>query len=144
MSAVASIALNDAQTTPVAHTFIPLGQDKNGVWWFEDQSASYTLGYNRLSLQLVRSAIAAPGTNSGTRVNRVKLGIHTPKLETLGTSDNGLTPPPTLAYVPRFNGEFILSERAIKQDRDDLLAYAVGALGNSQLIAMVSTLQSIY
>jgi len=144
MSAVASIALFDALATPVSHTFIPLGQDKNGVWWFEDQSPAFTLGYNRLSLQLTRTSIAQPGQNSGQRVNRVKLGIHTPKLETLGTADNGIQPPPTLAYTPRCNIEYILSERTALQDRKDLLKYSANLPLNAQVDAMVTLLQSIY
>jgi hypothetical protein len=144
VSAVATITINDGQATPVAHNFIPLGQDKNGVWWFEDQSPSFTLGYNRISVGISRTAIGSPGANSGNRVNRVKLGIHTPKLETLGTADNGIIPPPTLAYIPRVNLEFILSERAVLQDRKDVLAYAVNLLANTQVVAMVQTLQPIY
>jgi hypothetical protein len=144
MSAVANIVLNDAQATPVAHTFIPLGPDSKGVWWWEDQSGSNAIGYNRISLQLTRSALATPGSNSGERVNRVKIGIHTPVLETLGTADNGITPPPTLAFTPRFTAEFILSERASLQNRKDLRKYADFLLADTQVIGMVESLQNVF
>lgn len=144
MAAVASIVLNDAQATPVAHTFIPLGPDKNGVWWFEDQSASNALGYNRISLQLTRPITGTPGSSSGDRTNRVKVGIHIPVLETLGTADNGITPPPTLAFVPRFTGEFIMSERASLQNRKDLRKYAYDLFANMQFQSMVESLQAVY
>lgn len=144
MSAVVSIVLDDAQGTPVAHTFIPLGPDNNGAWWFEDQSASDAIGYNRISLQLVRPASPAAGAVSSERVNRVKIGIHTPVLETLGTSDSGLTPPPTVAFVPRFVSEFIMSERASLQNRKDLRKFADYLLANSQVISMVESLQGVY
>lgn len=144
MTAVANIVLNDAQATPVAHTFIPLGPDKDGRWWFEDQSPSNAIGYNRISLQLIRSSTPAAGESSGERTNRVKITIHNPVLETLGTADNGITPPPTVAFVPRFIAEFVMNERASLQNRKDLRKYADYLLGEAQLTAMVETLQNIY
>lgn len=144
MSAVTNIVLNDAQATPVAHTFIPLGPDQNGAWWFEDQTGTSPIGYNRISLHLVRPKAAAPGQDAGDRTARIKIGIHTPKLETVATNDAGLTPPPTVAYVPRVNIEFIISERSSLQDRKDLRKYADFLMAEAQLTAMVETLQNIY
>lgn len=144
MSAVANIVLNDAQATPVAHTFIPLGPDKLGAWWWEDQSPTNAIGYNRISMQLVRSALPNQGANSGERVNRIKVGIHTPVLVTLGTADNGITPPPTVAFVPRCNIEFIMNEGASLQNRKDLRKYADYLLAETQLTAMVESLQNVY
>lgn len=144
MSAVSNIVLNDAQATPVAHTFIPLGPDAAGRWWFEDQTGSSPLNYNRISLQLVRAAVGKPGENAGDRTSRVKISIHTPKLETLGTNDAGLTPPNQVAYVPRCNVEFIMSDRASLQDRKDLRKYVDYLLAETQLTNMVENLQNIY
>lgn len=144
MSAVANIVLNDAQATPVAHTFIPLGPDKFGVWWFEDQTGTASIAYNRISVQLVRPAPAQAGQNSDDRVNRVKIGIHTPKVEALGVSDSGYTPSPTIAYTPRCNIELIMSERALTQDRKDLRKYAQFLLAETQVVAMTESLQNIY
>lgn len=143
MSAVANIVLNDAQATPVAHTFIPLGQNGN-VWWFEDQTGTASIAYNRISLELVRPLPAANGVNSDKRVNRVKIGIHTPKVEALGVSDSGYTPSPTIAYTPRFVCEFIMSERALLQDRKDLRKYADFLLAETQLTNMVENLQNVF
>lgn len=145
MTAVSTITLPDAQATPVNHVFIPIGPDTQGVWWFEDQSGSTSsIGFNRISLSLSRASNPAPGSNAKDRVNRVKVGIHTPKLETVGTSDAGYTPAPTVAYIARVNIEFILPDRAISQDRKDVLAFASSLLGDSQLEAMVELLQGIY
>jgi hypothetical protein len=144
MSAVIDIVLNDAQATPVAHTFIPLGPDQNGAWWWEDQTGASPIGYNRISMQLVRPSPAQNGSNAGDRTARVKFGIHTPKLETLGTSDSGLTPPATVAYTPRCNVEFIMSERSTLQDRKDLRKYVDFAMAEAQLTAMVEQLQNVY
>lgn len=144
MSAAANIVLNDAQATPVAHTFVPIGPDSTGAWWFEDQSTSESIGYNRISMLLKRAGNPAPGSNSGDRVNRVRVSIHCPVLETLGTNDSGLTPPPTVAHVERIAMEFILSERASLQNRKDLRKYAYGLLAETQLLAMVEALTNVY
>lgn len=144
MTAVANIVLNDAQGTPVAHTFIPLGPDSTGTWWFEDQTGAASIGYNRISLQLVRASAPSAGSQSGNRVNRVKVGIHTPKTETLSNNSAGLTPPPTVAFIPRCNIEFIMSERSALQDRKDLRKYADFLLAETQLTNMVENLQNIY
>lgn len=144
MSAVANIVLSDAQATPVAHTFVPIGQDAKGTWWFEDQSASSSIGYNRISMLLKRAGNPAPGSNAGDRVNRVLVGLHTPKLETLSNNSAGLTPPATVAYIPRCNIEMIIPDRAALQDRKDLRKFAQFLLAETQLTAMVETLQGVY
>lgn len=144
MSAVTSIVLADAQGTPVNHTFIPMGPDSAGVWWFEDQTGTSSISYNKISMQLVRPKPAAAGDNSDKRVNRVKVGIHTPVVEALGVSDSGYTPSPTIAYTPRCNIEFIMSERSTLQERKDLRKYADFLLAEAQLTAMVETLQNVY
>lgn len=144
MSAVASIALNDGQATPVSHTFVPIGQDKNGVWWYEDQTASSAIGYDRISLQLVRAGNPAPGSNANQQVNRVKIGIHMPTLATLGTNDAGILPPPTVQYIDRHMYEAILPGQDTEQDREDGRVYMIGLLANTQVVNMIEKLQSVY
>lgn len=144
MSAVTNIVLADAQATPVNHTFLPLGPDQKGVWWFEDQTGASPLGYNRIAISLSRGAIGAPGDNAGERTSRVKLAIHTPKLESISNNSAGLTPPPTVAYVPRVNIELIISDRATAQDRKDLRKYAQFLMADAQVVAAVELLQSIF
>jgi hypothetical protein len=144
MSAVANIVLNDAQATPVAHTFLPLGPDSNGVWWWEDQSGTSSIGYNRLSMSLKRPPPATAGQSSDKRVNRVKAVIYTPKVEALGVSDSGYTPSPTIAYTPTATVEFVMSERSSTQDRKDLRKFMDFLCAEAQLTAMVETLQNVY
>lgn len=145
MAAVANIVLADAQGTPVNHTFIPLGPDKNGVWWWEDQSASTPIGYNRISMALSRPANPGPQAASGVdRVSRVKIGIHTPKLETMANNSAGITPPPMVSYIPRFTCDMIIPERSVLQDRKDLRKFAYLLLQETQLTAMVESLQNVY
>lgn len=144
MAAVTSIALLDAQATPVSHTFIPLGPDKNGVWWWEDQSGASEIGYNRLSASITKPGNPSNGMTSADRVTRVKLTIHTPKLETTATNDAGLIPPPTIAYIPRMNVEYLLPQRGVLQDRKDIRKYSYLLLQHQVVIDMVESLQSVY
>jgi len=144
MSAVTSIVLNDAQATPVAHTFVPIGPDAQGTWWFEDQSASESISFNRISLSLKRASNPSAGSNAGQRMNRVTVGLHTPKLETTSTNDAGLTPPPTVAYILRCNVEFILPDRSNLQDRKDLRKFVDFLMAETQLTSMVENYQNVY
>ena len=144
MSAVANIVLNDAQGTPVAHTFIPLGPDQSGTWWWEDQTGTSPLGYNRISMQLVRNTKSAAGSSAGESTSRIKVGVHTPKMETLSNNSAGLTPPPTVAYTPRCAVEFIISDRSALQDRKDLRKYVDFLMAEAQLTNMVENLQNVY
>lgn len=145
MPAASNIVLADAQATPVNHTFIPLGKDTNGVYWFEDQSQSNALGYWKLSVDVKKPLPGAPGAKSGSdRVIRVKVSLHEPTLETLGTADNGLTPPPTIAYITRSSTEFILPERNTLQNRKDIRKMSSNVLNDALIVACVETLQTIY
>lgn len=146
MPAVAAIVLADAQTSPVNHTFAPLGPDTNGVWWFEDPTVANAIGNQRLSVQLTRPGAPQAGENSSSRICRVKIGIHTPILETLSNSTvTGIEPAPTVAYVCRCNMEFILPERSVKAfDRQTIRKYAANLLTNSNIVTIVEDLQNFY
>lgn len=139
--AISNIVLNDAQATPVAHTFIPVGPDSKGVTWFEDQSQSNAIGYWRISLELKRPPPATGGVNSNNRAFRVKIGLHEPVLETLGTNTvSGIPPAPTVAYVPRCFSEFVLSERSSLQNRKDLRKMMALLLAETQVTALSENL----
>lgn len=144
MSAVQNISIADAQATPVTHVFTPIGQDTNGVWWWEDPSATAAIGNNRISMQLVRAPNPAPGQSSESRVNRVKLGLHTPKLEVVGNSSTGITPPPTVAYILRAQVEIIIPDRSALADRKDVRKYVYQLMNEAQFTSMVELLQSVY
>lgn len=146
MPAVAAITLLDAQTTPVSHTFNPLGPDVNGVWWFEDNTTTAAIGNQKLSVQLTRPAPAKAGESSSDRICRVKIGIHTPILENVSNSTiSGIPPAPTIAYVCRTNMEFILPERSVKAfDRQTIRKYAFNLLQNANIAVIIEDLQNFY
>lgn len=145
MPAVAAITLADAAATPVSHTFNPLGPDVNGVWWFEERLAASTIGNQRISVQLIRPGAPASGQNSSQRICRVKIGIHTPVLETLSNSTiSGITAAPTVAYVDRCNMEFIIPERSVLQDRQTIRKYADNLLANANITTVIESLENYY
>lgn len=128
-----NIVLADAQATPVNHTFIPIGRDANGVFWFEDQSAPSSAGFWRISVETKR----APITNgAATGSYRTKIGLHQPVLETLGTNAAGLTPPPTVAYVPRMFLEQVDPARSSSQNRKDAVKM-IGLIGQHPIFVAI-------
>lgn len=146
MPAVASIALDDAQATPVTHTFIPLGPDADGVWWFEDQSAASPIGNWRISVKLKRPPPAAnAGQNSANRFNKAELKLYFPILENVTNSTvSGVAAAPTISYVNTSKTEFTFPERASLQNRKDARKMAYNLLANANVISVVETLQSYY
>lgn len=139
--AASNIVLADALGTPVNHTFVPLGPDSKGVFWFEDQSQASANGYWRISYSLTRPDIAQTGQSTANRTFRVKIGLHEPVLETLGTNTvTGIPPAPTVAYIPRSFTEYVLPERASLQNRKDLRKMTYNLLNESQCVALVESL----
>lgn len=145
MAIATSIVLADAQATPVSHTFIPLGFDKNGVYWFEDQSQASPIGYWKISAEFKRPMAPQPGENSNGRVIRVRWGLHQPVLENVTNSTvSGVAPAPTVSYIPRSFVESIIPERASLLNRQDGRKMMYNLQANAQYIAMVETLQSLW
>lgn len=145
MATATNIILNDAAATPVAHTFQPTGKDGNVMKWEELGVAPATIGNYYITAELVRTQSPSAKTNSGERNNRVKVTLHLPTLETLGTDDNGMLPPPTVAYICRaMGGEYILPERSTTQNRKDLRKMNYELQNNAQVIAMIEQLVGVW
>lgn len=145
MAVAANIVLADAQATPVNHTFVPLGADKNGVFWFEDQSAASAVGFWKISLELKRPQVAAPGESSQNRTFRIKIGMHQPIMENVTNSTvSGVAPAPTVSYIPRCFTEFLEPERSSLQNRKDLRKMVANLLTETQVVGMVETLQGVW
>lgn len=145
MTAAVAIVLADAQGTPVNHTFTPIGPDKSGLFWFEDQSQSTPIGYWRISVQITRPMVAKSGENSSKRVVRVKVALHQPVLENITNSTvSGVAPAPTVSYIPRTFVEYVIPERASLIDRQNARKMSANLLANAQVIAVVETLASLW
>lgn len=141
MGTAVNIVLADAQATPVNHTFIPIGPQKDGFFAYEDQSAASPVGYNQIHVRCRR--VGASG-NAGASSWRVDLRIKTPKLETLSTNDAGMVPPPRVAYVPAAELSFVISERSALIDRKDLRKYCQFLLANTQIVDMIEAQIPVY
>jgi hypothetical protein len=145
MPQAANIVINDGAASPVAHTFVPIGPDKDGVFWFEEQGvSSASIGNFRLSLEIKRPPPPQAGTSSKDRSYRMRYGIHTPILEVLSNNSAGYTPSPTVAYTPRLFVEEVVSERGNLQNRKDLIAFAVNGLANATVLAVLRDQQIVY
>jgi len=145
MAQAANIVLADALATPVNHTFIPEAVDANGVFWFVDQSQSNPVGYWRISIELKRPPAIKPGVSSKDRNYRIRIMLHEPVLETISNSTvSGILPAPVVAFVPKVDMEFVMSERTPLQNRKDLRKMAAALLNDTQVINAVELLQGIW
>jgi len=139
--AAVNIVLADAQGTPVNHTFVPLGPDKDGVFWFEDQSQASPIGFWRISYQLKRPPPGATGQSSSQRTYRAAIGLHEPILENVTNNTvSGIAPAPTIAYSPRCFVEYVMPERTALIDRKNLRKMTYNLQNEAQLIALVENL----
>lgn len=144
MPAFAALTVNDGAATPVAHTFSQVSLDqKEGLARYADRSGGVALGYPQISLQILYPQGRGRISDS-SRVNRVKVTIELPVMEVLSGSDAGYTPAPTVAYTMRFQGEFILPERATLQNRKDILAYCKNLLANAVVTSLVQDTEAIW
>jgi hypothetical protein len=136
-----NIVLADAQATPVNHTFVPVGRDKNSVFWFEDQSQANAIGYWKISVEMTKPPVPIAKQSSEGRTIRCKVGLHEPILETVSNNTvSGIAPAPTISYVPRSFMEFVLPERASLQNRKDLRKMASALLAETQVTNVIENL----
>ena len=128
MATFADITLADGLATPVTHTFkSKTCTGRVAVW--EDRVSGIPVGYNKLSVE----------TKDNDLVRRVRFSLALPTLEAVaGANDRGFTPAATVAYIHRFNGEFLLPQRGVAPNRKDLLAYVKNALSNAVLAAIIT------
>jgi len=142
MGVATNIVLADAAGTPVNHTFVPLGVDIRGVQWFEEQTAISPLGFYRISMALTRPPMdRTPGLNSKERTQRAKIVLWEPVLETLSNdTSSGISPAPTIAYVPAAFTDYVISERATLRNRQDLRKMNGNLQSDANVVTLVETL----
>lgn len=142
--AASNIVLADALATPVSHTFVPIGPDRDGVFWFEDQSQASAIGFWRISYQLKRPKPGVAGS-SANRTARAIIGLHEPVLEVVSNNTvSGIAPAPVISYVPRSFTEYVMPERGSLQNRKDLRKMTWNLQNEPQLIALVENLVAPY
>lgn len=142
MATATAIVLADALATPVNHTFTPIGKDDKGIYWFVDQSVSSAIGFWKVSVDISQPGPAQPGESSARRVNRVRIGLHEPVLETVSNNTvSGIAPAPTVSYIPRSFHEYVMPERASLLDRKNLRKMSANLLADNNVINVVENLQ---
>ena len=145
MAAIANIVLNDAQATPVAHTFAYASMENtrgSGSVVFEDRAVGIYIGYNKLTLAIARPKGDA---KSATRNLQLMIKVETPKLETVSNNTiNGIAPAPTVSYRPVAELKVTLPERSQLQDRKDLKKYVIEALNNAFVTDMFEKFELPY
>lgn len=146
MPTYTALTINDGQATPVAHTFSPAGLDQSSnLALYADRSTGTAIGFPTVSLRLTAPKGPSTGTKSDAeRVYRVSAIVRVPMLETLGTNDAGLTPPPTVAFLAVGKVEFTLPERSSLAHRKDILAYVKNLLGQSVVTSLVQDLEPVF
>jgi hypothetical protein len=143
MPQIAPIVINDGATTPVAHTFNPIGKDANGVYWWEQVSPAPAnkLGAKRIGYKQTRELDAKKQL---TAVSVVQYSIMVPTLETLSNNSAGIVPPPTVAYREVARGSFEISERSLTQERKDTRVLLANLMAHAMVIANLDSLEPSY
>jgi hypothetical protein len=143
MPAPTTIVINDGATTPVAHTFTPIGKDAKGVLWYEQTTPipNTLIEAKRIGYKQYRGD---PMSKQLNIAGKVVFTLHVPKAETLGNGDSGLMPAPTLAYKEVARIEFDLPERSATQERKDTRVLAANLLANAMAVSAIDNLQPTY
>ncbi|DAD52464.1 coat protein [ssRNA phage SRR5466728_3] len=143
MAAATTIVINDGATSPVAHTFTPIGKDDKGVMWFEQTTPAPAnpLGAKRIGYRQTR-VMDPKGQLTGK--SKAILTLYLPTLETVSNNSAGITPPPTVSYVEESRIEFTLPERSVKQERKDTRVLMANLLASAQVVSAVDDLMVIF
>lgn len=142
MAALAAVTATDGETTPVNHSFTPLGPDKDGIQWFEQTTPApaNALAAKRVSVSIKR---AVPGKQQNG-VARLILRLWYPVMETLSTSDSGIIPPPTVAYQLYAEVRYVIPERSTEQERKNLRVLLINFGASGIITDVLQKLQPLY
>lgn len=134
---IATITINDGQSTPVAHAFnpivsVPPTYRRNGV---PGQAA---IAQERL---LINNIMAK--TRDG--VNKVHIELVIPVSEVpAGGTGAGYTAPPAIAHEMRAKVELFFHQRSVTEGRKDLRVMLSNLLKDPQVMAAIDTLEAPY
>lgn len=134
MPAIGNIALQDAATTPVTHTFNP-SSVKGDVASYANQAPLLPIGY-----ELIGATLTDPAGKS--TVYRVNVRLRMPVLKT--TTDTGGNSTTTVDYFTDVSCDFLLPQRSTLQNRKDVRKMFASLLADPQIVGMVENLQHIY
>lgn len=139
MPAIASISINDGQTTPVSHTYNPVQTIDPATYVRNGDAAVPIVGWEQVTLSLHQ------GKNVSEAINRAKISLRIPVLEVPdGGTPSGYTAPPKVAYYLQANVDLLLPNRSVLSQRKDLRVLLSNLLLNSQVVAMIDSLEKPY
>lgn len=137
MSTIASLVLNDGQTTPVAKTFTPTVASLDMAVW-QDRTAGIYTGMPTIML-------SSRKPTKGSALFKVKASVKIPVMEVVSNSTvSGILPAPTIAYTLQANVELLLPERSTLQNRKDVNAFVANLLANVQFKSLIENFESPY
>lgn len=138
MAQIAALTLADGQTTPVNHTFSPVGKDGNGVAKWVDRSGGIAIGYPTITMSVKEPT-------KGSRNFKVTRRVVLPVLEVTSPSTmTGIQPAPTKAYDLIADTTYVLPERSTLAQRNDLIAYVKNFDANSVSLAAVKDFEPVF
>lgn len=113
MGAIAPVSGQDAEATPVLHTFNPV--QVHPAVWLEDGDVSVPIiGQPRIDMSVQRAA-------NGKSIHRASLSLRLPYLEVpAGGTVEGFEAADRLAYFDTVKVEFLYHERSTEQQRKNL------------------------
>lgn len=141
MPAIASIAVQDGEATPVTHTFEPAKTTADYAL-YEDRDAGIYIGNKKFTMTLDRPT---GNGNVGNRNLKLRLKLEVPRLEVLSNSTvSGIAPAPTVAYRHVAELVMTLPERGSKQERINVRALFRNILGHAQVLGAIDDLSIAY
>lgn len=140
MGSQANLTINDGAAVPVARTFYT-----NGAGWSDsaqaivanwtDRSPGYAIGYWKASL-----SFKEPSRNKKNYTVMIKTSV--PVLEVLNSSTySGITPAPTVSYMPISTTKFDMPERSSSDSRKNQLAIHRNMLANAVVTSAIHDLE---
>lgn len=136
MSAIANIAIQDGQATPVTHTFYPVQSDPVAIYR-ENQASLPIVGQGLVNVTF-RSKVQ-------DSLQKVRVTLDLPALETAtGANSSGYTAAPRVAYTNRAIIDLILPARGTAAQRKDLRVLLSNLLLNAQVIDAIENLNRPY
>lgn len=129
MPAIGNIALADAKTTPVTHTFAPVTTD-GAVAKLANRAASIPQGFETLQIEVTQP-------QSPTAAYRVKVKASFPTVAAVEGQD-------AVVRVSSFECAFNFSQLSSAQDRKDVLKLMANLFINSQMISVCENVEPIY
>lgn len=132
-----AIAVFDGQTTPVAHYFGPEYKNALEASWV-DRVTGLSVAFPRIKTNHTLAGRNQP-------LNKVRVRITVPELETVsGADDGGYQPAPKLAFTETGDLQFVFHERASKQQRKNARMYMANFLQTPAAEAMIDNLEPAF